>query len=115
MTFYSNLEATARRLIAQFGKSGAIFRESRSGPPHDPVVSATEYACVLVETGYSLTNRDVSLIEAGAKVGLISTSVAISVEKSDKIRIDGELYNFFDLSPLNPGGTVLLYEFVAKK
>lgn len=110
---YARLEATARRLIGSYGKPAAIVREERSGPPHAPVVTEVEHPVTLVETGYSLTNRNESLIQTGDKVGLISTA-GESPQLDDVLRMDGADYRFADLQPLNPGGLVLLYQFVCR-
>lgn len=112
--FYTRLEATARRLIDKYGKAEAIVRISTSGPAHNPTTSETVHDCRLVEIGYSLTNRNETLIRVGDKLGLISTDLAVVPELPDKITIGGTRYNLVDLQPLNPGGTTLFYEFVAR-
>src|SRR5690606_9894996 len=110
------LKATAVRLIADKGQAAVIVRTTTSGPPHNPVTVETDHACMLVETGYSLTNRSDTLVQAGDKVGLISPDVAVTLDRlSDKLEVGGTRYQFVDLQPLSPGGTVLLYEFVARK
>ena len=111
---YTRLEATARRLIASYGKDGAIVREERTGPPHAPVVTPVAHPCKLVDTGYSITNRDGTHIQTGDKVGIISTDAAVAPQMDDRIRIDGEDYRFVDLQPLNPGGLTILFEYVAR-
>lgn len=111
---YVRLESTARRMIDEKGKPAIIVREERTGPPYAPVITLAEYPCRLVETGYSLTNRDATLIQAGDKVGIISTA-GVAPKLSDRIRIDGSEYRFADLQPMNPGGLTLLYEFVARR
>lgn len=110
---YVRLEATAKRLIGSYGKPSAIVREERSGPPHAPVVTQVEHTVVLVETGYSLTNRSETLIQAGDKVGIISTA-GEAPQLDDVLRLDGADYRFVDLQPLNPGGLTLLLEFQAR-
>ncbi|WP_420465612.1 hypothetical protein [Panacagrimonas sp.] len=112
--FYDRLNATARRLIQAYGKSASVIRIALSGPPHAPVQTETPHACMLVETGYKLTLIPESLVQVGDRMGIISTTIAISPETADKIEIGGIRYNFVDVKPLNPGGTVLLYEFLAR-
>lgn len=107
---YVRAHATATRLIDRYGKPAVLVREERTGPPHAPVVTPVEHPVTLVETGYSLTNRDSTLVQAGDKMGLISTG-GTPPALDDKLRIDGSRYSFVDLQPLNPGGLVLLYEF----
>lgn len=114
MSFYARLNATARRLIRQYGKDATLVRLVESGPAHDPTVSETEFTVQAVETGYSLVNRDETLVQVGDKLGIISTE-GEAPQFDDKIELDGERYNLADLQPLNPGGTVLLFEFKARK
>lgn len=122
MVDYVRLEATAKRLIAANGKAVTIVRPGAdTGPEWDPQPGPdTEHAAIMVETGYSLTyysptNRSDTLIQAGDRIGLISTNLDITPVLSDKIKIDGDTYEFVDLQPLNPGGTTLLYQFQARK
>lgn len=113
-TLYARLEATARRLIAAYGKSATIVRITNGGPPHAPVPSEATHAALIVETGHKMTLIPETLIEAGDRMGIISTDLGVAPRHADKIEIDGTRYNFVDLKPLNPGGTILLYEFLAR-
>lgn len=122
MVDYVRLETTAKRLIAANGKAVTIIRPGAdTGPEWDPQPGVdTNHAAVMVETGYSLTyyspvNRSDGLVQAGDKLGLISTSVDITPALSDSIQIDGETYGFVDIQPLNPGGTTLLFQIIARK
>lgn len=112
---YLRLEATAQRLIAKWGKAATLVREERSGPPHAPVVVQTEHSATLVTTNYSMTNRNETLIQTGDKVGIISTDLAVLPRLNDQLRVDGHEYRLVDVQPLNPGGRVLLTEFVARR
>jgi hypothetical protein len=114
MTLYARLEATATRLIAQYGKTATLIRMTVSGPAHDPQIVETPHSVTMVETGYSLTNRNETLVLAGDKLGLISTA-GETPQLDDKIEIDGTRYSFVDISPLNPGGTTLIHEFHVRK
>lgn len=116
--FYDRLEATARRLIRKYGFTAQFVREGApTGPPHNPQPGApTRHDCKMVETGYSLSNRNETLILAGDKVGIISTEgLTITPTKDDDLDIGGDVYHFVDLNPLRPGGQVLLFEFVARR
>lgn len=114
MTFYGRLEETATRLIAKYGKTATLVKFVESGPAHNPTINESPSDVELVETGYSLTNRNETLIQTGDKLGIISTA-GLAPELADKIEIDSVRYSFVDVQPLNPGGTVLIYEFVARK
>lgn len=115
-TFYDRIEATAKRLIKDKGYVAAVVRDGApTGPPHNPQPGApVEHACYVVETGYSLTNRSDTLIQAGDKVGLISTEINIGPVLSDRLKVSGQVYRFADIAPLRPGGQTMLYEFVAR-
>ncbi|MBN49984.1 MAG: hypothetical protein CMN85_10615 [Spongiibacteraceae bacterium] len=114
MTFYGRMEETATRLIAKRGKSATLVKFVKSGPAHNPTINENPSDITLVETDYSLTNRNDSLVQVGDKLGIISTA-GLAPAMADKIEIDGERYSFVDLQPLNPGGAVLLFEFLARK
>lgn len=111
---YGNLRATATRLIRQYGKPADLLRDEETGPPYNPVVETKEHPVVMVETGYSMTHRNETLVQSGDKLGIISPEGEEPL-LSDRIRIDGSEYSFIDVKPLNPGGTKLLFEFHARR
>ena len=117
--FYARLEATARRLIFQFGRPGKLRRQGiPSGPPHNPQpITIAEPDCVFVETGYSFTTRSETLVQAGDKLGLISTDISGGFVPAlgDALLIGAEVWSFVDIEPLAPGGITLLYEFHARR
>lgn len=112
---YVRAHATATRLIERNGKAAQLVRQERSGPPHAPVLTPVAHACTVADIGYSITNRDSTNIAAGDKVGLMAATVAVEPKLDDILRVDGTDYRFMDLQPLNPGGLVVLYEYVARR
>lgn len=114
---YDELQAVAVEMIEEFGYASQIERDGApTGPPHNPQPGApTRHDCRVVETEYSLTNRDPTLVLQGDKLGLISTAVDIVPTKDDRIVLGDEVYSLVDLQPLSPGGQVLLYEFHARR
>lgn len=114
--FYDRLEATAKRLIDKYGFGADLLRQGPpTGPPYAPVPGVdVPHPCRIVETGYSLTNRDATLVVAGDKLGIISTDIDVVPALSDRIEIGGQQYHFLDVAPLSPGGQTLLYEFHAR-
>ena|SRR5688500_10037428 len=112
---YVRLEATARRILAEKGKAAQVVRLTTTGPDHDPDVTETPYNCQLADIGYSLTNRNATLVLVGDKVGIMSTDIEIVPELHDKLSIDGKEYSFVDLEPLNPGGLTVIYEYHARR
>ena len=114
MSFYDRLLSTATRLIGQYGKDATLTKPGTpTGPEWNPTPGTpTDYTVKLVETGYSLTNRDATLIERGDKMLLIEAAVEPALE--DSITVDGSVLRLIDVQPLNPGGVVLLYEAQAR-
>jgi len=109
---YSSLKETADRLIARFGKSATLVTLTNSGTDYDPTVTESTTAITLVEIGYSLTNRNESLVQVGDKIFLVQAAAEPATD--DKIRLDGADYNMVDAQPLSPGATVMLYEVQAR-
>lgn len=108
---------TAERLIRENGKvayvvvPGAPFGDPWNPQPGEP----TEEAVYFVETGYKIDDRNQTLIQQGDKLGIVSTETGVVPEKDRAIKIDGTTYQMIDVQPLNPGGTVMLYEIHARR
>jgi hypothetical protein len=112
---YTKPQQTADRLIAKYGATGAIRRSTTSGPSHDPTITETDYPAIICTPGYTLTNRNATLIQAGDKVGLIAMKdLSITPTMADKVVIEDVAYSFVDLDPLRPAGTTVMYEFIAR-
>lgn len=115
---YTRLLATANRIIRQKGKPAQIIRSVKSGPAHNPTIDEVTHSIYFVETGYSLTNRNDTLIKQGDVVGLVSMDGDVGVLLFTDIIVPdvdtGARYNMVDLMPLNPGGVQLLTELVAR-
>lgn len=115
--FYDRMQATATRLIGRYGYAAQLKRAGApTGPAYDPQpAQPTLHSCTVVETEYSLTNRDATLVQKGDKLGLISTAIDSAPLLSDQLMLADGTYNFVDLQPLSPGGQALLYEFHCRK
>lgn len=122
MAFYDELQDLADELLTEFGKSAKVIRstsEPADSTSWDPGASAetpTEVDVTLAVTGYTLTDRSDSRIEAGDLVGLISAKgLAFELDPQDGLEVDGVDYRFVDLVPLKPAGVVVVYEFIARR
>lgn len=114
---YSNLESTAKRLIDRFGRDAVLIKKGTPADGatlYDAPPADTESDIILCETRFSLMNRDGTLIKNGDKRWLISTE-GLAPELEDKVQLDGTKYELINVDPLNPGGTVLLYEVQGRK
>lgn len=112
---YAEMAEVAVEMIGELGKPAQLVRQERSGPPHAPVLTPVSHDCMVADIGYNITDRAGTHIESGDKVGIMSPAVAVEPQKTDVLRIDGEDYRFVDLQPLNPGGLVVLFEYVARR
>lgn len=88
-----------------------------TGPAYDPQPGEpTRDEVYFLETRYSMTDRDNSLVQVGDKLGLVSTETGAVPDKSiNQIEIDSVTYQLLDVQPLNPGGVVMLYKVHARK
>jgi len=114
---YASLrDNVATKLIKDFGKPAIVLMPGDdTGDPYNPQnLPDIERSVTLIETGYSLKDRDASLIQVGDKMGLIAAE-GFTPKLDHKIIIGGETYQFVDVQPLNPGGTDMLFNFVARK
>lgn len=114
---YADLLAVANATIAEFGKAAVVIRKVRAGgTDQSPTFVKAEYAITVVETGYSLTNRNETIVEQGDFIGLASMDGEVDVlEKSDILVVDGKHLTILDLQPLSPGDTQLLTEIHARQ
>lgn len=109
---YAASKATAERLIANFGRSVPLTKLGvNTGTEWAPVYAAevtNNVVAVEIEAEERLEN--VSLDTARRRKLLISTSAGITPAQGDKIVLDGISHKLGPIEPLNPGGTVLLWE-----
>lgn len=124
MSLGTELRAAAAELLGSddFGKSAFLIpatTDLAAGSGWSPAESPESSSPVpirIADTGYSITNRDDTLVEAGDKVGIISAEgLSVAPQKQDSIRIDGDDYAFVDLKPLFAGSDVVVYEYVARR
>lgn len=114
---YVDARNTADELIAEFGQAGAI-RKTTAGSGGDPWNPAShtggsvgDTPCTLVVLDYDASERNGSLIEQGDRRVLIAAGgLAVVPVAGDEVVIAGAAHPIKELSPLNPGGTVVMYE-----
>jgi hypothetical protein len=65
----------------------------------------------MVVLDYADSDRDGTLIQYGDKKVLVSVEgLTIEPKLSDKVSIGGSSHNIVAIKPLNPGGTIVMYE-----
>jgi len=110
---YARSRATAERLIAKFGTTGAIRRTVQSGPSYDPVLTDTDYPCKLVILEIDISKVDGTLIQQGDRMVYVSTQgLTIEVTVSDKLVIAGKEHVIKQCRPLSPAGLTVYYELI---
>lgn len=113
---YARARATAERLIAKFGTTGAIRRSVKTGPDYDPEITETDYACTLVTLEYDDAKIDGTLIRKTDKLIYVSTAgLGITLAESDRVIADGKAYAIENLKPLSPAGIVVYYEVQGRR
>lgn len=118
MTFYSNLAATAARLLTKYGRSmtlrqaGAATYNPATGQNTASTTDTTCHGALLDFTDGQTTHAG-SLIEVGDKRLLLESSVQPKLE--NLVIIGGTPWVVKGLKEINPGGTVVLYDARVRK
>ena len=119
MTFnYARLrDGTAERLIARFGQSATLTKPgASSGTPYNPTIAAsTDYAVTVVNKTITIENRDGTLVQQGDRLFILSTDTTATPELDDTLTAGGETYQIVDVTPLQPGATVMLWYVQCRK
>lgn len=113
---YLKSRATAEKLIAKFGQTGALRRVSASGPAYDPITTTNDYTVKLVDLDYDETQISGTLITRGDRRVYLSTiGLSIVPANGDKILIGGVEHAILGVKPLQPSGTIVFWELQARK
>lgn len=112
---YASSQATAERLIESFGQSASIRRVALSGDSWAPTQTNTDHACTVVVLDYSHAERAGTSVQSKDRKVLVSTDgLSIEPTPADKFILGAVVYEIVTVKPLNPGGTVVLYELQAR-
>ena len=108
---YVTARATAARLIANFGQAAAIRRVTNTGDPYSPTQTPADTAVTCVVTDYAHRERDGTSVQArDRKVYVSAEGLAITPTPGDKFVLGAMVYDIVHVGPLEPGGTVILFE-----
>ena len=112
---YARAQATAARLIANFGQTASLIQRTATGPSYDPTIVETSHNCTLVVLDYEQSKIDGTLIKATDRRVFLSTEgLTVSPDTQDKLTIGGTVYSIVAIMPLSPAGTVVLWEIQAR-
>ncbi len=103
---YSQMLATADRLINQFGQTGTIQKFDASGK------LTTSYSCTFVQLEYGNRDRDGDLIRINdRKIIMSAVGVPSAPTPEDRhVMADGTVAQIVTVRPLSPSGLPLFYE-----
>lgn len=124
---YARTRATAERLIARFGQTGALRRTTDDGDPFNPSQTAADHACTFAVLDYAKSMVDGTLIKQTDQMVYLSTSgLAITPETTDRLivggtwsgsplKLNGSVMTIVNVKPLSPAGTVLMWELQVRR
>lgn len=127
---YTRTRATAERLIARFGQTGALRRMVDDGDVFNPTQTQTpvDYACTFAVLDYAKKDIDGTLIRQTDQMAYLSTAgLAISPETTDRLMVGGAWsgspatyvggspMTVVNVKPLSPAGTVVFWELQVRK
>jgi hypothetical protein len=121
---YSNIAATALRLLTKFGRTASLRKITHG--TYDPDTSTststpTDYAGKgalfdFKERQLGTNFANASMIEVGDKRALwMPTTTTGEPHPGDRFVNGSDVWTILNLKTLNPGGTVVLYEFHVRK
>lgn len=115
---YLPLKATARRLLKGFGQLMTITRnisgvyDPTTGAVTNTVETYTDYGVILPYGDGSSSVAD-SIIQQGDQQVFIQ--ISIEPKATDKITINGTIYNIVAVKALEPAAVNVLYELQIRK
>lgn len=116
---YTATRATAERLLERFGRSVSLRRTTVSGGdawnPGGGTATTVNHAATAVVTEYDAREIDGTLIRREDRRVILSTEgLSVTPATSDKVVVGATVYAIVNVAPLEPGGTVVLYEIQAR-
>jgi hypothetical protein len=116
---YQRARQTADRLLTKFGQSATLRQTSTTGGvPWDPgsgTTTTTDTTVTLAVTDYTVAEIDGTLIQAGDRRAYISAEGTVAAPAlTDTLIVGGINYSVVAVKPLNPGGTVVMWEVQAR-
>lgn len=113
---YARIRATAERLIARFGQTGALRRTVSDTDPFNPTQTTTDYPCTFAVLDYALKDIDGTLIKQTDQMAYLSTAgLTIAPTTTDRLIVGGAALTVVNVQPLSPAGTVLLYQLQVRR
>ena len=113
---YTRSRATAERLLAKYGQAAIITRTTSVGDDWNPRLKPANHPCTIVVTDFKNREIDGTLVQAGDKKVIVSTSgLTIEPATGDKIAVGGFDHSIVSVKPINPGGLVIIYQLQCRR
>lgn len=112
MSFYSNMAATALRLLTKFGQTVVFTRPT--GDTFDPSLGSYSGGTTTTITGkgaafdYKNSEIDGTIVQKG-DVRVIFEASTVAPAQNDNCALDSINYRVMDVKPLSPGGTDVIF------
>ena len=111
---YSNLLATAKNLLAKFGKTGALIvpiNESGENPWDPASGTPEEYSVTVVQVGLDYDDRSQTLIQQGDVMFLVSMDgLDVLPTLEHRMTVDSNQYEIVGVMPIKPGPTDMMFK-----
>jgi hypothetical protein len=113
---YASLRDDADAILDEFGLAGTLRQRATSGADAwSPTVTDTDTACVVLFDEYNDRERDGTLItERDRKVLIKAGSLSVTPATGDQLVVSGVTYSLSNVTQVAPGGTVVLYQAMAR-
>lgn len=113
---YARTRATAERLIARFGQTGALRRTTSDNDPFNPTQTTTDYPCTFAVLDYAKKDVDGTLIKQTDQMVYLSTAgLAVAPETTDRLVVAGSPLTVVNVKPLSPAGVVVFWELQVRR
>ena len=110
MSLYTNMAATAKRLLTKFGRAVTITTYT-TGTYNTATGAATSSSIDTATIGAVFSYKDSlidgALIKRGDKYMLCPIAALVG----DRVTIGTVIYSVIDVKEINPGGTPVMYKF----
>lgn len=113
MSFYTNLRATAQKLIASKGQGALLVKQTEGvydiATGQSPVAQST-YAVKVVVTSFKESDNGGTLVLQGDKRVIIGCEgLSVVPTKDDLLTVGGIAHSIIDIKAINPGDTAVIY------
>ena len=108
---YSRSVATAKRLIARFGKDATLVGTTETGDPWRPVLTDVDATVKVAVMAYKKSEIDGTLVLSEDRKVYISTEgVSSAPAPGMKLEIDSTRYGIVQVMPMHPGPVIVYWE-----